>query len=120
MKRKEAIEQIKSHISYAEFCARYWHNDRDVEKAYDDIEAFRMAIEALQAKDDWIPCSKGLPDIGEEVLTTDIYGDVDIETLMEVPRSDNFIWEDEGGFYTDFEDIIAWMPKPKPYKSDNE
>ena len=79
-----------------------------------------MAIKALSTKADWVPCSKGLPDIGEEVLTTDIYGDVDIETLTEVPRSDDIIWEDEDGFYTDFEYIIAWMPKPKPYKGGDE
>lgn len=111
MKRKEAIELLEDLYGAIED-----NHGRD----YD--EAFRMAIEALlvEAKDDWIPCSKGLPNIGEDVLTTDIYGDVDIETLTEVSRSDDVIWEDEDGFYTDFEDIIAWMPKPKPYKGDKK
>ena len=111
MKRKEVIELLEDLYGAIED-----NHGRD----YD--EAFRMAIEALsvEVKDDWVPCSKGLPDIGEDVLTTDIYGDVDIETLTEVPRSDNVIWEDEDGFYTDFEDIIAWMPKPKPYKGDKK
>lgn len=108
MKKEEAIELLEDLYGAIED-----NQGRD----YD--EAFRMAIEALSAKADWIPCSKGLPDIGEDVLTTDIYGDVDIETLTEVSRSDDVIWEDEDGFYTDFEYIIAWMPKPKPYKDDD-
>lgn len=119
MTKKEAIELLKLQISSAEFYARYTNNDKDAEEELKNAEAFRMAVEALSAKVDWIPCSKGLPDIGEDVLTTDIYGDVDIETLTEVPRSDDVIWEDEDGFYTDFEYIIAWMPKPKPYKDDD-
>lgn len=109
MKKEEAIELLEDLYGVIED-----NQGRD----YD--EAFRMAIKALSTKADWVPCSKGLPDIGEDVLTTDIYGDVDIETLMEVPRSDDVIWEDEDGFYTDFEYIIAWMPKPKPYKGDGK
>lgn len=50
MKRKEAIEILKLQISSAEFVAMYTHNDRDAEKELKNAEAFRMAIEALQAQ----------------------------------------------------------------------
>lgn len=49
MKKTEAIELLKLQISNAKFYARYTNNDKDVEKELKDVEAFRMAIEALSA-----------------------------------------------------------------------
>lgn len=55
-----------------------------------------------------------LPDDGQEVLITDCYGNVEIDTFC----------RDHEGFY--FEDncddgeVIAWMPKPEGYKAESE
>ena len=49
MTKKEAIEILEIQISNAKFYARYTNNDKDVEKELKDVEAFRMAIEALSA-----------------------------------------------------------------------
>lgn len=54
-----------------------------------------------------------LPDDGQEVLITDCYGNVEIDTFC----------RDHEGFY--FEDncddgeVIAWMPLPEPYQSND-
>lgn len=55
-----------------------------------------------------------LPDDGQEVLITDCYGNVEIDTFC----------RDHEGFY--FEDncddgeVIAWIPLPQPYKAERE
>lgn len=71
----------------------------------EDIEAFRMAMEALSAESiqRWIPCSERLPKETGEYLTTTMYGDV----FCDYWKSCNF---------NRTEMVIAWMPKPEPYK----
>lgn len=50
MTREKAIEILELQISTAEFFAMYTSNDKDAEKELEQAEAFRMAIEALQAE----------------------------------------------------------------------
>ena len=54
-----------------------------------------------------------LPDDGDEVITCDKYGNVTIDTFC----------EDEGCYFEtpgDMDGIVAWMPKPHPYKPPKE
>ena len=51
-----------------------------------------------------------LPDDGETVLITDRLGNVEVDT---------FIYDIDGCYFEcncDMEDVIAWMPLPKPYE----
>lgn len=64
-----------------------------------------IAIEALNQR--WIPVSKKLPDDSTVVFYTDNKGETGIICY----------WED---LPQEFEDIIAWMPLPEPYKEDAE
>jgi hypothetical protein len=52
-----------------------------------------------------------LPDDGQDVLITDCYGNVEIDTFC----------RDYEGFYfetnCDDDEVIAWMPLPQPYKA---
>lgn len=55
-----------------------------------------------------------LPDDGQEVLITDCYGNVEIDT---------FCGDDEGVYFEnncDDGEVIAWQPKPQPYKAESE
>ena len=55
-----------------------------------------------------------LPDDGQEVLITDCYGNVEIDT---------FCRDEEGVYFEencDDGEVIAWMPKPEPYKGGGE
>lgn len=54
-----------------------------------------------------------LPEDGEEVLVTTWSGDVSTDTFC---RDDGCYFES----YCDEGDVIAWMPKPKPYKEGGE
>jgi hypothetical protein len=55
-----------------------------------------------------------LPDDGQEVLITDCYGNVEIDTFC----------RDHEGFYfennCDDGEVIAWQPKPEGYKAESE
>lgn len=105
----------------------------------EQVDALEMAIEALQERkwnvikkrsmtkeerEEWseklgyeitdgdgvIYCN--LPKEGEEVLITTKWGSVTIDTVE----------CDDGVYFENYdsEDVIAWMPKPKPYKEADE
>ena len=76
-----------------------------------------MAIEALSAEAEWIPCSERLPKENEYVdnvckyyLIQDDYGD------MHVAHLSGRGWETIESIKALGCDVIAWMPLPKPYK----
>ena len=103
MKKEEAIEILNA-LAWVQGGA-----DRE-----ETITAISVAIEALQAKAEWIPVSKRLPDIGTSVLVSDgVY--VWEDELQEDYEDGKIIywWDSQCGF--DFNDT-AWMPRPKPYK----
>lgn len=82
-------------------------------KIYDNQwlrEAIDMAIEALQAKVEWIPCSERLPseDGCYLVSTTGTNNDI-----IDIAYYTEEIWHKASR-------IKAWMPLPKPYREENE
>ena len=103
-------------------------------------KALRIAIDKIEQEHEWIPIKTRkltdaeeqymlensdyyygymfdcrLPEDGEEVLVTTSTGEVTTTTFY-----------DEGlngccfEFYEDDGDVIAWMPLPQPYKTENE
>lgn len=92
------------------------------DKEYDEFET--LAIKALEQqlrddivskeKTDWTPVSEGLPKLYEEVIVTDIEtSDTYVSRYV-----GNEYWECDNGLYQNR--IIAWQPKPKPYKVESE
>ena len=84
--------------------------------------AFDMAIQALE-QTQWIPVSERLPEPYNDVLLTicanSAYYGFNIN-FMKVkcgqyqPQDDKRDWLVDGvGYY--FDNVIAWMPLPKPY-----
>ncbi|MBO6270154.1 MAG: hypothetical protein J6N19_13580 [Clostridium sp.] len=65
--------------------------------------------------EDAIIFTSQMPDDGEEVLTCNRYGYVRIDTFNNDPEYGCY-FEDNG----DMDGIVAWMPKPKPYKPPKE
>lgn len=111
----------------------------DYDGTLDDCHAMSMAIHALE-QTRWIPiktrsltekekedfAEQGysedsisfmydcpLPEDGQEVLITTSCGDVRLDTFC---RDDGCYFET----YCDEDDVKAWMPMPKPYKSESE
>lgn len=105
MTREEAIEIIK--IARAEV---EWEYPMDYAAAFD------KAIEALEQEPKWIPVSEGLPEYGTEVLTCIRSGYVEIQSLETYGE----YWENQHGDWTDFDEVIAWLLLPKPYRAESE
>ena len=62
----------------------------------------------------WIPVTERLPDVGADILFCDIDGDAYAGHRTR-----------HGDFYPDFDgdkikNVVAWMPKPEPYKEVTE
>ena len=79
-------------------------------------KANQIILDALSAEDvqEWIPCSERLPDVDVEVLATVDWSDVRIAWLMK-----GGTWETDE-YILGNDEILAWMPLPKPYREDGE
>jgi len=95
------------------------------------IDACKGAIKLLE-QTRWIPVSEKLPDYNKQCLVTFECGLVDIMCyaldLYKVDEYDFcakkgkagwYEYDSEWGYYSR-DDIVAWMPLPKPYKVESE
>ena len=103
------------------------YDPKDQYGDYNDSEpyeqALTMAIEALLAEAEWIPCSEKLPDIGELVLITQNRGDGDktVETAYLTSDGPNDLyWSIELFKSRETDEVLAWMPLPEPYRKESE
>ena len=72
------------------------------------------AIQKLPPAQQWIPCSKRLPEIDELVLVTDDSGGVktvDVDRCGQYECSEKRFW-----YYT--QNVVAWMPIPEPWRGE--
>ena len=71
---------------------------------------------SVQSEQQWIPCSKRLPEDDTEVL---VY-------LFENNKSPYIAWLSDGRWYTEYFEVeqedepVAWMPLPEPYQEGGE
>ena len=77
-------------------------------------KANQIILDALSAVQRWIPCSERLPDVDVEVLATVDWSDVLIAWLKK-----DGTWETDEYILAN-DEILAWMPLPKPYREDGE
>ena len=115
MTNKEAIEIIQERIDFA--------NKEFLEKNVPEYaEALRLAVKALEQKE-WIPCSERLPgrfetvllsvfdkNTGNSIVETGNYDYIYQDFLIDAQEPDYRLCEGET--------VLAWMPLPKPYRSD--
>ncbi len=78
-------------------------------------EYSKMAKELaeLRQQNRWVPVSERLPDYNEEVLITNgKYVTIDTRYFLEnTEDGEAYTWDING-----WDDVIAWMPLPEPYK----
>jgi hypothetical protein len=117
---KKALEQepCEAAISRAEAIKRVSECLKGVFVEYEDIARKMFAedkVPPVQPKiktGHWIPISERLSIYGKEVLTCSNGGFIEIQSL-----EDGGYWENQKGDWTDFDEVIAWMPLPEPYES---
>lgn len=101
--------------------------------AYDEkyVEAFDIAIEALEQEPNWIPVTKELPKKAGQYLVTiqSSFGanfmefanfSLDLSNVSRFFEKGRSGWWgcDDGGWDTFiYSGVIAWQPSPKPYES---
>lgn len=71
-----------------------------------NIICYIKTIPTLDAVSDWIPCSERMPSEETSVLVTFGYGEIGIDLHTVGWANNGWVWHD---------DVIAWMPLPKPY-----
>ena len=110
MNREETIkwlESLKTEIGKSEH-RTLWHY----------AEAIDMAIEALKAETEWVPCDTGgMSPEGEEVLVSNgrhIW--IDESVAGDITEEGCMMWWGDGSDWID----TAWMPLPKPYKGGDD
>lgn len=84
-------------------------------------EFIEMAIKALENEPKWIPVSERLPEYGREVLTCNDGGYIEIQSC----ESTYTYWENQFGDWSAidedlWDEVVAWMPLPEPYKGAEE
>ena len=70
---------------------------------------FSTAVEVADRPQGWIPCSERLPKENTEVL-------ISLEWGIDIGEYRNGDWHSEWINHYDDDDVLAWMPLPKPWK----
>ena len=75
----------------------------------------------LAAHTEWIPVTKRLPPISEEVI---VFTDMNMIRIWSLeryyPTVADVFWEREDGYHEDASVVTHWMPLPKPPESEGE
>lgn len=118
---EQAIQQMQDIIACWEEFLRSPENN-DLQGTGLELEAMRMAVQALEEKPRWIPCSERLPEMHEEEFCDETYRTSDTVLFSTADRvhvgscvryNDELFWEIEDG--QTCANVTAWMPMPLPY-----
>lgn len=110
MTAEEAIKELRE-ASDSE--VRYGDTDNHYDEVMKRVEAFDMAITALE-QTRWIPCTERLP------KTNDIYL-VSMHSYGLPTRDiDGYIQQTDKKWEVYGNKVIAWMPLPEPYMAESE
>lgn len=128
---KQAIERlnfmIQQHICYEEVVLEDDNEDaqEELHETEVELEALRMAVQALEEKPRWIPCAERLPKMYEEEFDDGIYYTSDAVLFSAADRvhvgfcvryNNELFWEMQDGHTC--ANVTAWMPMPEAYKEE--
>lgn len=92
---------------------------RDIATIIKNEKDMMAILKNAEPERKWIPCSERLPAEGEQVLLTNFFRKMDIGWLVKT-EDEGYLWEITGSWYNAFNDWIAWMPLPEPYKEERK
>lgn len=136
MTTKQAIERlnfmIQQHICYEEVVLEDDNEDaqEELHETEVELEALRMAVQALEEKPRWIPCSERMPEMHEEV---DYIGRCEESDLVLVcdagelhpqvhvgrcSRIGNKVWWMTREWKV-LDKVTAWMPLPEAHSGED-
>ena len=106
---EEAIEDLE--VNYG------WENCTDEDMVYDlgKNDGLQMAINIIKSHSDWIPATvSNIPH--KEVICCDSCGEEMFGWIFQDEESETGLSAELEGVI--MYNVVAWMPKPKPYKGD--
>ena len=118
---EQAIQQMQDIIACWEEFLRSPENN-DLQGTGLELEAMRMAVQALEEKPRWIPCSERLPEMHEEEFCDETFRTSDTVLFCTADRvhvgfcvryNNELFWEIQDG--QTCANVTAWMPMPLPY-----
>ena len=98
--RQDAITLPVTPKEYREY--QTYNFDDAYEQGWDDLQ---KCIESLPSAQQWIPCSKRLPDQNGKYLV------VGRQKAINILKFDGGRWYGKWG-------VVAWMPLPSPYREE--
>ena len=119
---EQAIQQMQDIIACWEEFLRSPENN-DLQGTGLELEAMRMAVQALKEKPRWIPCSERLPEMHEEEFCDETYRTSDTVLFCTADRvhvgfcvryNNELFWEIQDGLACE-DGVTAWMPMLEPY-----
>ena len=133
---KQAIEllnfMIQQHICYEEVVLEDDNEDaqEELHETEVELEALRMAVQALEEKPRWIPCSERMPEMHEEVDYTGRQEESDLVLICDASElhpqvhvgrcsriGDKVWWMTREWKVLD--KVTAWMPLPEVYSEED-
>ena len=127
---EQAIQQMQDIIACWEEFLRNPENN-DLQGTGLELEAMRMAVQALEEKPRWIPCSERLPEMHEELDYIGRHEESDFVLVCDASKLHPQVHvgscvKIEGGSWWRtrewkvLDKVTAWMPMPQTYKEENE
>lgn len=113
LKQQPCDDTISRKVAIEALNALHYNDREDWCFVLDTVEFLPSA----QSEQRWIPCSERLPEYRTEVLTRSSGGFIEIQSLEE---SYYGYWENQHGDWSDFDEVVAWMPLPEPYREESE
>ena len=128
----DAINRSYSHLSFAEgvhdgYCRLKCdirvlpcaEQTQMVDKSNFSMEQYKADLETAHecGKSHWIPVTERLPEVGHRVIFSMNNDEIYIGALHTSDNGLKITLEPTGiSYWYSFENVIAWMPLPKPYK----
>lgn len=134
MTNEQAIEHLQEMIDFWELMMHVPNDDLQGTRL--ELDALRMAVQALKEKPHWIPCAERLPEMHKGEVDGEFYKVSDRLLFSSAAGVCCGFYEDSdaGGpmWYEDYvggpmwystkgltcENVTAWMPMPQTYKED--
>lgn len=122
MTREEVIEELEKVVATLDMTPKLY-------------EVYYMIIKALEQEPKWTLASEKLPEKGGRYLVTRDGIVADTVYILSYSKNlynvDKFEFDDKKGVpgwydyddewgYISFDDVIAWMPLPEPYKAERD
>lgn len=111
-----AIEKEKKNTTNADTCDRDCAKCELLKKTEDLLSACNIVIQTLE-QTKWISCNKRLPKVNEYYLVQNGYGDMLVAKYVKKDCWEEIYSRHKLGV---LDDIVAWMPLPKKYKTESE